>query len=223
MTAREALARRTDAGADTDEAEPLIRSRSYTEALTDVSDDERTATFVASDETVDRYGDIVSLDGWDLKNFRRNPVFLWMHSHYQPIGQVKKIGVEGDKLLATVRFFDAGDSKLADDLWRLVKKRKLRAVSVGFTVNSDEDIEPIRDENERVTGYRFLRQELLELSMVSVPANPNALQVARSLGLPDDLIRQALPLDALVQEQQLADRQALMRLHLAGLIHSAPR
>lgn len=215
MTALEALARRTDS------SEPYLRG--FTEALQDITEDERTATFVASDETVDRYGDIVSVDGWDLKNFRRNPMFLWMHSQYQPIGTVKKIGVEGDKLLATVKFFDAGDSKMADDLWKLVKKRKLRAVSVGFTVKSDEDIEAIRDENERVTGFRFLRQELLELSLVSVPANPNALQVARSMGLPEDLISQALPLDALVRDEQVKARQRLARIRLGDINSRAPR
>jgi HK97 family phage prohead protease len=215
MTALEALARRKDS------SEPYMRG--FTEALTDIQEDDRTATFVASDETVDRYGDIVSVDGWDLKNFRRNPVFLWMHSQYQPIGQVKKIGVENKQLLATVRFFDAGDSKMADDLWKLVKKRKLRAVSVGFTVKGDEDIETIRDADERITGFRFLRQELLELSLVSVPANPNALQVARSLGLPDDLISQALPLDALVRDEQVKARQRLARLRLGNINSRAPR
>jgi HK97 family phage prohead protease len=215
MNAREALARRNEG------AEPFRHQ--HTDALQAVTEDERTATFVASDETVDRYGDIVSLDGWDLANFRRNPIFLWMHSQYQPIGKVKKIGVEGDKLLATVKFFDKGDSKTADDLWQLVKKRQLRAVSVGFTVKSDADLEPIRDENERITGWRFLKQELLELSLVSVPANPNALQVARSMGLPQDLIHAALPLDALVREEQLRYRQRLMQLNLAGIKASAPR
>ena len=216
MTALEALTRRSTAT-----AEPYVRG--FTEALRAVSEDERTATFVASDETVDRYGDIVSVDGWDLKNFRRNPVFLWMHSQYQPIGNVQKIGVEDGKLLATVRFFDAGDNKTADDLWKLVKKKKLRAVSVGFTVKGDEDIEAIRDENESITGFRFLRQELLELSLVSVPANPNALQVARSMGLPEDLIHQALPLDALVHEEQVKARQRLARLRLGAIQSRAPR
>src|SRR5262245_50462177 len=137
-------------------------------------------------------------DGWDLKAFRRNPVFLWMHSQDRPIGTVKPIEVVDGKLMATVKFYDAGDSALSDYLWRLVKKRKLNAVSVGFTVKDADGYEAIRDENDRVTGYRFLNQELLELSLVAVPANPNALQVARSLGLPDDVIREALPLDASV-------------------------
>lgn len=214
MTAREALARRNEA------SEPFRTH--VTEALQAVTEDDREATFIASDSTVDRYGDIVSVDGWDLANFRRNPVFLWMHSQYQPIGKVKKIGVVDEKLVATVRFFDAGDSKMADDLWKLVKKRHLRAVSVGFTAQ-EKDIEPIRDENERTTGFRFLKQELLELSLVSVPANPNALQVARSLGLPADLINSALPLDALVQSEHAKARQRLAALQLSGIQKSAPR
>lgn len=204
-----------------DADEPLHVQRA--EALADVVEEDRTARFIASDATVDRYGDIVEPKGWDLANFRRNPIFLWMHSQYQPIGTVKKIGLEDGALIATVRFYDPGDSKIADDLWRLVKKKKLRAVSVGFTVKSADDYEYIRDESDRVTGIRYLRQELLELSLVSVPANPNALQVARAAGLPDELIRQALPLDASIQEQHIAMRRRASALRLAGVTKSAPR
>lgn len=216
MNALQAIERRAPG------VEPILRE--YTESLRDVADDDRTATFIASDESVDRYGDVVSLDGWDLKAFRKNSVFLWMHhSHELPIGKVKKIGVEGDKLLATVKFFDKDENPKADQLWQMVKRRHLNAVSVGFTVKSDADVEKIRDADERVTGFRFLRQELLELSLVNVPANPNALQVARSIGLPTDLISAALPLDALILEQQREMRQRYMALHVAGIQASAPR
>jgi HK97 family phage prohead protease len=214
MNTASALARRHDP--------QLPYTRAIQEALGDIDEAERVATFVASDETVDRYGDIVSVDGWDLTNFRKNPVVLWMHSQWNPIGKAS-VKIEGGQLLATIRFYDAGDSKLADDLWKLVKKRQLRGVSVGFTVPSEDDVEPIRDENDRLTGFRFLRQELLEISLVSVPANPNALQIARSMGLPPELIQAALPLDALVQAEQLKYRQRLAELRLAGIAASAPR
>jgi len=189
----------------------------------DIHEEERVARFIASDETTDRYGDVVMQDGWDLKAYRRNPVFLWMHNQDKPIGTVRPIEVADGKLMATVKFYDPGDSALSDYLWRLVKKRKLNAVSVGFTVKSASDYEPILDENERKTGYRFLSQELLELSLVAVPANPNALQVARTMGLPDELIREALPMDASVRDEQLKWRQRLMALRLAGINSSAPR
>jgi HK97 family phage prohead protease len=205
-----------------DLAEPQLKDHSEDKGA-DIRDEERVARFVASDESVDRYGDVVMQDGWDLKAFRRNPVFLWMHNQDKPIGTVRPIEVVDGKLMATVKFYDAGDSALSDYLWRLVKKRKLNAVSVGFNVKGADDYEAIRDENDRTTGYRFLNQELLELSLVAVPANPNALQVARSCGLPDDLIREALPMDASVRDEQLKWRQRLLAVRMRGVRAAAPR
>jgi len=184
---------------------------------------ERTVRFVASDETVDRYGDVIMADGWQLDQFARNPIFLWMHSHAAPIGTVPEIKVWGQRLLARVKFAAPGVSELAVSLWALVKAQVLRAVSVGFTVNSEKDFEPIRDDNDRVTGFRYLRQELLELSLVSVPANPNALALARSLKLSEPLIATALPLDASVIARQGEARRRIQRLRVRGYQLSAPR
>ncbi len=41
----------------------------------DATEDDRTIRFVASDETVDRYGDVVSVEGWQLANYKKNPQF----------------------------------------------------------------------------------------------------------------------------------------------------
>ena len=142
--------------------------------------EDRTMSFVASDESVDRYGDVIQADGWELARYRLNPIFLWQHSYGDPIGTVANIGVEGKRLLARVKFAAQGVNAKADELWRLAKAKVLRAVSVGFTVNSEADYELIRNQSGEATGVRYLRQELLELSLVSVPANPNALAVARS-------------------------------------------
>jgi len=40
---------------------------------------ERILTFLATDETPDRAGDIVRVDGGDVKRFMQNPVFLVQH------------------------------------------------------------------------------------------------------------------------------------------------
>lgn len=40
---------------------------------------DETYSFVASDETADRYGDIVRVAGWDLANYKRNPIVLFQH------------------------------------------------------------------------------------------------------------------------------------------------
>jgi len=185
----------------------------------------RTIRFVASDETVDRYGDVIAADGWQLKQFKKNRQFLWMHDHEAPIGEVTDVHVEGEQLLATARFATEGVSRRADELWALVEDGVLRAFSVGFTVGSErgKDYEPIFDDEERITGYRYLKPELLEISLVSVPANPNALAIARSRKVSDSLIRQALPLDASVRERQVEARIAIQAIRLRGIQVSAPR
>lgn len=71
-----------------------------------------------------------------------------------------------------------GTSPRIDEIRRLIDAGILRAVSVGFRPSS---YEPLNDGGGKAIGYRFTKQELLETSLVAVPANPNALQVAKSL------------------------------------------
>jgi|SRR5262245_6082103 len=150
----------------------------------EIDREERELTVVASDETMDRFGDIIRVDGWELKNFRRNPLLLAFHQNDEPIGTVPKIWTEGTQLLARARLAAAGVSEIADKIWRLVEARILRAVSVGFVpTKRPKDLE---DDEGRWIGFEFIGQELLELSIVSVPANPEALALSRSLQLPPE-------------------------------------
>lgn len=167
-----------------------------------ISDDvERRVNFVASDETVDRYGDVVKSD-WQLGPFKKNPVLLWNHDRsVPPIGTVRPVEVVDRRLMVTANFVERGVSEFADQLWRLVKAKILRAVSVGFTVEPD-DVELLRNGEEWTGGYQYNRPELLELSLCSVPANPNALAVARSLGVSQTAISRVLVPDALVDQQR---------------------
>jgi HK97 family phage prohead protease len=197
----------------------------YVERATDLNaeSDDRTIRFVASDETVDRYGDVVSAKGWQLDNFKANPIFLWGHNYDAPIGRVVKVGVEDGRLMSTARLASEGTSEFIDGLWKLIKQKIVNAVSVGFTVNSEDDYEAIRDEEERVVGLHFLRQELLEISLVAVPANPSALLVARGLGCTPDFLKRAFRTDASVHEKQVAIARRLQAAKLAALKYSAPR
>ena len=45
--------------------------------------------FVLSDETVDRMGEIITADGWELDNFKKNPIALFNHNSNFPIGKWK--------------------------------------------------------------------------------------------------------------------------------------
>jgi HK97 family phage prohead protease/HK97 family phage major capsid protein len=141
-------------------------------------------SYVLSDATVDRYGDIIEPDGWELTWFKQNPIALFNHNANAPIGTWRNIRVDAGKLMAELEPVAPGTTQLADDVRRLIEANVLRATSVGFQSIENVPIDPKNPWN----GTRYLKQELLETSIVSVPANPAALQLARSLGISDDTI-----------------------------------
>ena len=134
---------------------------------------------VASDGTPDRMGDILEPQGVQLLNFRRNPVVLAQHDSASPIARCLFIGIESSQVIALVEFPPEGVSDKADEYCRLIKSGIVSAVSVGFI---PLDWEPISG-----AGYRYTSWELIELSVVSVPANQSALITERSasFGTPD--------------------------------------
>ena len=137
--------------------------------------------FVMSTETVDRYGDVVSSASWDIRNFRNNPIALWNHDPDHPIGKWVNVEVKNGQLTGDLQLADEGTSPLIDTLRKLVEQDIVRAVSVGFRAL---DKEPTGNKS----GWKFKSCELLECSLVSIPANAEALAVSRSFGLEDDVI-----------------------------------
>ena len=133
--------------------------------------------FVLSDESPDRMGDIIMSDGWDLRAFARNPIALWAHRSDQPIGRWANLRVEDKSLRGRLALAPAGTAARIDEIRKLVEAGILKAVSVGFRSIEDE----LLDKKNPFSGLRFLKQELIECSLVSIPANPNALAVAKSL------------------------------------------
>ena len=143
-------------------------------------DENRSARFVASSNRIDRYGDIIEQE-WDLADFWRNPVFLWSHNSWgMPIGWVREFEPTTDRseTVARVEFAPEGHDEFVDKLVRAVNLRLIRAVSVGFVPVEYEDR---LDEKGRWDGYRFMRNQLIELSLCTIPANPDALGLARSI------------------------------------------
>lgn len=139
-------------------------------------------TFVLSNEDVDRMGDVIMADGWDLKAFKLNPVALFGHDTRFPVGTWANLRVEGKRLLGDLRLAAKGTSQRIDEIIALVEQGVLRAVSVGFRPLKQEPLN--RDSDEHFGPFRYLRQELLETSLVSVPANSSALAVAKGLHIP---------------------------------------
>lgn len=129
---------------------------------------------VASDETVDRYGDVVEVKGWQLDNYTRNNVVLVDHSY--KVEDIVGRGypfVEGNALKMRVELDPPNLNRKAAIVSNLLATGSLRAVSVGFR---PLDYELMLDESGKPTGgVKFTRSELMEVSLVAVPANPSAL------------------------------------------------
>lgn len=171
----------------------------------------RTIRFVASDESTDRYGDIIRASGWQLDNFRKNPVLLFGHkSSAPPVGRVPQIAIEGTRLIADAEFMPEGMDAFADSVWRMVDGGFLNASSVGFMPLAD--VLPIFGPDKDLTGFEFVAQELLELSVVPVPANPQALALARSFDLSRDDLRRLFARDEMKILAEAAHRRRSLDL-----------
>jgi phage head maturation protease len=110
---------------------------------------------------------------------------LAQHNPEQPIGVWPQIEVKNGRLEALGEFAPEGVSELADEYCALAKAGVINAVSVGFI--------PLAREPIREGGWRFMQWELVELSLVSVPANPNALVIERSyLGQREPTLREVM-------------------------------
>lgn len=184
--------------------------KQYIEATIKKADD-GSFIAVASTNSVDRHGEVVDNNGWDLKAFKKNPVILWAHDHTEPaIGVSKKTWVEGvgkkAKLMIQPLLHDVTDKARA--IKTLVEMGVINSLSVGF--------KPI----ESPDGITFTKNELLEVSMVNVPANADAMMLAyKSLkkeGFDEDVIKsvgiETAVIDKMVaMEKDIEELKALVK------------
>ena len=143
----------------------------------EISDEERIIEFTNSTPTQDRYHDTIDQNGWQLENFRKNPVVLWAHDYSQPpVAKSVNVWVEDGKLKSRDQFTPRDLYPFGFMVYELYKNGFLNAKSVGF--------QPITYAfNNETDGVEFYTQELLEHSCVPVPANPEALVSAKSMGI----------------------------------------
>ena len=133
---------------------------------------DRQIRVVANSGRSDRVKDVLVAKGARLDSYRANPIVLAQHNPEQPIGNFAP-EVKGEALEGVITFAPAGVSAKADEYCGLYKSGVLTAVSVGF---KSLNAEPIKG-----GGTRYLEWELMELSCVSVPCDPNSVTVARAL------------------------------------------
>ena len=145
---------------------------------------DRTRRFTLSTATPDREQDTINQDGWILDAYRSNPVVLWDHGYdmrlgRMTVGRAVSLAIEGGNLVAEAEF-DPADMPIsgpyAEAILRKLGNGSLSAVSVGF---SPIDWSIPEGESARGDswwpGIDYLKQELLEFSVVAIPCNPEAL------------------------------------------------
>ena len=134
--------------------------------------DPETKMAVASTDSLDRMGEVIDQTGWDLKNFKKNPVILWAHDDRSlPIGTAEKVKIDNSQkrpqLVFQPIFHEITEQAAA--VKAMYEQGILNSFSVGFL--------PLE-----MDGNTYTKQELLEISAVNVPANPDARTMAfRSL------------------------------------------
>lgn len=145
-----------------------MKNRAYSLlTVKSVDEGERVIRGIATTPTPDRLGDIVEPLGL---TFAAELPMLWQHRSDQPIGVVKfgkptKDGVSFEAKLPKIE--EAGTLKTrVDEAWQSVQHRLVRAVSIGFRALERAYMDG--------GGIRFIKSEVFELSLVTIPANAEA-------------------------------------------------
>lgn len=151
-------------------------------------------TFRMTTETIDRQGEIVTLDGWSFDRYLTNPVVLDTHDYASIeaiVGRTVSIDRDADGWNATIRFNASECGLLAQ---RLVEDGDLRAISVGFrplvieypdatalrrarTLDAVAERALVSVAPDPAVAVRHVEKELLEISVVPIPANPDAIRI----------------------------------------------
>src|SRR2546428_2553998 len=135
--------------------------------------------FRAASAARDRHGSVIDPAGVEVEAYLRNPLVGWNHAPIRGgppdsvIGRVESIERGADYLDVAITFADHERAKLTE---RLVRSGFLNAVSIGVL--------PRKTATRTIDGQRVPvveKSELLEVSVVAVGSNPEALRIMRDI------------------------------------------
>lgn len=164
-----------------------------------IGEKEGLVEYIASDETIDSYREIIRVDGWRFDLFQKNAPFVDSHSYHsieKQLGKVVdwKIDKRKRQLIETVQWAkDVEGNELARLGWAMTVGGYLKAVSVGFYPtrfaskwDSDrttwlQQLQALGVEEETGVRVIYIEQQQIELSACIIGANPHALlQVSKA-------------------------------------------
>jgi hypothetical protein len=152
--------------------------------------------YIASDESLDSYREIIRADGWRFNAFVKNSPFVDSHDYStieKCLGKVIDFQVRAGQLVETVQWaIDVPENKLAQIGWKMTQAGYLKAVSVGFyptrcLVPGDgrewqEQLSELGISAADAPRCIYVEQEQVELSCCIIGANPNALAKSYKAG-----------------------------------------
>lgn len=158
-----------------------------------IEEGERAVVAKISTATVDRDGEVIVPDGVNWRDYQKNPVVLLGHDYYSlPIGKCTALTRDEKAITAKTIFAERPADHPAEKEWvpdtilSLFKQGVLKAFSIGFEpmdggmrAATKGDVEKYGPECRRV----FSRIKLLEYSVVTIPANQEAVALAVSKGI----------------------------------------
>lgn len=143
--------------------------------LRNVDSESRTVTSVISTGDIARDGMIIDPKGWDFTHYDHNPVVLWMHNaDAMPFARTTEHIVTDKELIAKAEF-DLEDP-IGATVFRKIQNGYVNATSVRW-LPKETEVRKVGEGKDAREVLVFLKQELLEWSFVTVPADPAALIV----------------------------------------------
>jgi len=175
-------------------------------------------TFVMSTGNRDRYESTIAPAGWKTENFVRNACVLWMHDRRSlPIGRAHNVRVEGNALKCEVEFTKPELNAFGAQVGALVREKFLNTCSVGFA--------PERWDVNDDGGIDYKEQELLELSIVTLPGNADC-EAQRALDAAAELAPAPVPATeqhADAQVDRMGALELTVKAHSDALAKMAPK
>jgi len=161
----------------------------------------------APDGSFERWHEVLDMAGADLSRFTDAPVLEdHDHSARRVIGRVVAARVVGDELHATLRISGAAD---AEPVWQRIADGTLSAVSVGYRVHRYEP------DKSRPRTWIARAWQPLEISLVAIPADPNARVRGAGASLQD--AKEIPPMEEITTPAEVPDAVRVERERIASI------
>ena len=157
----------------------ITRNAYVRSSSVEMADNEsRQIEFVISSEAVDTYDTVFKMEGWDLTRYAKNPIVCYQHrsntDNPDDIIGTSEVFVDGDQLIGRVTFEPGDINPKAEKVFQKVCNGTLKMASVGAQIIDGRMGDEKRGEDKNI--LYFTQQRLMEWSIVSAGANPDALK-----------------------------------------------